>query len=70
MIKVSTNYLDYMALMDTFNKIVKEMKDSDESNKKFTALLSSLTLQENTGRQAKKEPMEVKFVYRRNSVGV
>lgn len=30
MIKVSTNYLDYMALMDTFNKIVKEMKDSDE----------------------------------------
>ena len=59
-----------MALMDTFNKIVKEMKDSDESNKKFTALLSSLTLQENTGRQAKKEPMEVKFVYRRNSVGV
>ena len=56
MIKVSTNYLDYMALMDTFNKIVKEMKDSDESNKKFTALLSSLTLQENTGRQAKKEP--------------
>ena len=70
MIKVSTNYLDYMALMDTFNKIVKEMKDSDESNKKFTALLSSLTLQENTGRQAKKEPMEVKFVYRRTSVGV
>ena len=70
MIKVSTNYLDYMALMDTFNKIVKEMKDSDESNKKFTALLSSLALQENTGRQAKKEPMEVKFVYRRNSVGV
>ena len=70
MIKVSTNYLDYMALMDTFNKIVKEMKDSDESNKKFTALLSSLTLQENTGRKAKKEPMEVKFVYRRNSVGV
>ena len=70
MIKVSTNYLDYMALMDTFNKIVKEMKDSDESNKKFTALLSALTLQENTGRQAKKEPMEVKFVYRRNSVGV
>lgn len=70
MIKVSTNYLDYMALMDTFNKIVKEMKDSDESNKKFTALLSSLTLQENTGRQAKKEPMEVKFVYRRNGVGV
>jgi hypothetical protein len=69
-IKVSTNYLDYMALMDTFNKIVKEMKDSDESNKKFTALLSSLTLQENTGRQAKKEPMEVKFVYRRNGVGV
>jgi len=59
-----------MALMDTFNKIVKEMKDSDESNKKFTALLSSLTLQENTGRQAKKEPMEVKFVYRRNGVGV
>lgn len=70
MIKVSTNYLDYMALMDTFNKIVKEMKDSDESNKKFTALLSSLTLQENTGRQAKKEPMEVKFVYRRNGVRV
>ena len=70
MIKVSTNYLDYMALMDTFNKIVKEMKDSDESNKKFTALLSSLTLQENTGRQAKKEPKEVKFVYRRNGVGV
>ena len=70
MIKVATNYLDYMALMDTFNKIVKEMKDSDESNKKFTALLSSLTLQENTGRQAKKEPMEVKFVYRRNGVGV
>ena len=70
MIKVSTNYLDYMALMDTFNKIVKEMKDSDESNKKFTALRSSLTLQENTGRQAKKEPMEVKFVYRRNGVGV
>ena len=70
MIKVSTNYLDYMALMDTFNKIVKEMKDSDESNKKFTALLSSLTLQENTGRQAKKEPMEVKFIYRRNGVGV
>ena len=70
MIKVSTTYLDYMALMDTFNKIVKEMKDSDESNKKFTALLSSLTLQENTGRQAKKEPMEVKFVYRRNGVGV
>lgn len=70
MIKVSTNYLDYMALMDTFNKIVKEMKDSDESNKKFTALLSSLTLQENTGRQAKKEPMEVKFIYRRNGVRV
>ena len=70
MIKVSTHYLDYMALMDTFNKIVKEMKDSDESNKKFTALLSSLTLQENTGRQAKKEPMEVKFVYRRNGVRV
>ena len=70
MIKVSTNYLDYMALMDTFNKIVKEMKDSDESNKKFTALLSSLTLQENTGRQAKKEPMEVKFIYRRNGDGV
>ena len=70
MIKVSTNYLDYMALMGTFNKIVKEVKDSDESNKKFTALLSSLTLQENTGRQAKKEPMEVKFVYRRNGVGV
>lgn len=64
MIKISTNYLDYMALMDTFNKIVKEMKDSDESNKKFTALLSSLSLQENTGRQAKKEPMEVKFIYR------
>ena len=59
-----------MALMDTFNKIVKEMKDSDESNKKFTALLSSLTLQENTGRQAKKEPMEVKFIYRRNGVRV
>ena len=70
MIKVSTNYLDYMALMDTFNKIVKEMKDSDESNKKFTALLSSLTLQENTGRQAKKEPMEVKFIYRSNGVEV
>ena len=70
MIKVSTNYLDYMALMDTFNKIVKEMKDSDESNKKFTTLLSSLTLQENTGRQAKKEPMEVKFIYRRNGVRV
>ena len=70
MIKVSTNYLDYMALMDTFNKIVKEMKDSDESNKKFTALLSSLTLQENTGRQTKKDPMEVKFIYRSSGVGV
>lgn len=70
MIKVSTNYLDYMALMDTFNKIVKEMKDSDESNKKFTALLSSLTLQENTGRQAKKEPMEMKFIYRNSGVRV
>ena len=67
---ISSFILDYMALMDTFNKIVKEMKDSDESNKKFTALLSSLTLQENTGRQAKKEPMEVKFVYRRNGVRV
>ena len=64
MIKISTNYLDYMSLLDTFNKIVKEMKDSDESNKKFSALLSSLSLQDNVGKHTKKEPIEVEFIYR------
>lgn len=64
MIKISTNYLDYMSLLDTFNKIVKEMKDSDESNKKFSALLSSLSLQDTVGKHTKKEPIEVEFIYR------
>ena len=53
-----------MSLLDTFNKIVKEMKDSDESNKKFSALLSSLSLQDNVGKHSKKEPIEVEFIYR------
>mgnify|MGYP000256779571 CR=1 FL=1 len=53
-----------MSLLDTFNKIVKEMKDSDESNKKFSALLSSLSLQDNVGKHTKKEPIEVEFIYR------
>lgn len=52
-----------MSLLDTFNKIVKEMKDSDESNKKFSALLSSLSLQDNVGKHTKKEPIEVEFIY-------
>ena len=53
-----------MSLLDTFNKIVKEMKDSDGSNKKFSALLSSLSLQDNVGKHTKKEPIEVEFIYR------
>ena len=53
-----------MSLLDTFNKIVKEMKDSDESNKKFSALLSSLSLQDNVGKHTKKEPIGVEFIYR------
>ena len=53
-----------MSLLDTFNKIVKEMKDSDESNKKFSALLSSLPLQDNVGKHTKKEPIELEFIYR------
>ena len=53
-----------MSLLDTFNKIVNEMKDSDESNKKFSALLSSLSLQDNVGKHTKKEPIEVEFIYR------
>ena len=53
-----------MSLLDTFNKIVKEMKDSDESNKKFSALLSSLSLQDNVGKHTNKEPIEVEFIYR------
>ena len=40
------------------------MKDRDESNKKFSALLSSLSLQDNVGKHTKKEPIEVEFIYR------
>ena len=43
------------------------MKESDESNKTFTTLLSSITLQDtNINKQASQPVMEVKFIYRMN----
>ena len=74
-IRISTNYLDYVNLLDTFNKqeekvevmcrIVKEMKESDESNRAFAALLSSLALHETQAPKQKPKPEVVTtFSYR------
>lgn len=43
------------------------MKDSNESNKKFASLLSSMSLQESASKQlvsSKKEPIEVEYIFR------
>lgn len=77
-IRISTNYLDYVNLLDTFNKwwrsrtitvrIVKEMKESDESNRAFAALLSSLALHEAQGTKQKPKPdVAVVFTYREDA---
>ena len=74
-IRISTNYLDYVNLLDTFNKlerekrvmcrIVKEMKESDESNRAFAALLSSLALHDiQITKQKSKQEIKVQFLYR------
>lgn len=64
-----------MNLLDTFNKykwshvliarIVKEMKENNESNQTFSALLSSLSLQDN-GNPKQKQPVneDIDYVYR------
>lgn len=66
-----------MNLMDTFNKwvrasglrprIMKEMKESNEGNQTISALLSSLSIQDN-GSSKPKQPAaeEADYIYRRN----
>ena len=48
-------------------ELMKEMKESDESNKTFTTLLSSITLQDtNNSKQASQPVIEVEYEYRMN----
>ena len=44
---------------------MKEMKESDESNRTFTTLLASLTLHDfNSTKQKAKPDVETEFIYR------
>lgn len=55
-----------MSLLDTFNKLVKEMKENDESNKKLAALMASMSFQDNSSKQmtsSKKENPEVEYIF-------
>ena len=46
-------------------RIVKEMKESDESNRAFAALLSSLALHDTQiTKQKSKQEIKVQFLYR------
>ena len=56
-----------MSLLDTFNKILKEMKENDESNKKLAALMASMSFQDNSSKQmasSKKEKSEAEYNFR------
>ena len=67
-IRISTNYLDYMSLLDTFNKIMKEMKENEESNKKLAALMASMSFQDTSSKQitsSKKENTETEYDFRK-----